>query len=231
MTPALGRVLVVEDERDLAVMIRTYLERAGYAVELAHTGPSGLELARTADPDVVVLDLGLPGLDGIEVCRRLREVSDCYVLMVTARTDEVDTIVGLSVGADDYITKPFSLRELVARVHTVLRRPRRPAPDEFAPRRFADLDVDLAGRRVTLAGRPIDVTRTEFDILALLAADPRVAFSRRRIIDEVWDPGWVGDEHIVDVHVAHLRRKLGDDPATPSYIDTVRGVGYRMVQR
>ena len=233
MTASAGRVLVVEDEKDLAAMVGSYLQRAGYAVDLAFTGPDGVEAARSAEPDVVVLDLGLPGLDGIEVCRQLRTFTDCYILMLTARTDEVDKIVGLSVGADDYITKPFSPRELVARVQVVLRRPRRTAAstDDVQPSRvFGDLEVDLDGRRVRLAGEPVELTRTEFDILALLAASPKVAFSRRRILDEVWDPGWVGDEHVVDVHVAHLRRKLGDDPAEAAYITTVRGIGYRMVQ-
>ncbi|MFV0458337.1 MAG: response regulator transcription factor [Actinomycetales bacterium] len=235
MSPGAGTVLVVEDERDLAVMVRSYLNKAGYEVDLAHTGPDALELARGLDPDVIVLDLGLPGLDGIEVCRRLRTFTDCYVLMLTARTDEVDKIIGLSVGADDYITKPFSPRELVARVQAVLRRPRRGASavtdphDE--PRTFGELSVDLAGRRVNVSGQPVSLTRTEFDILAVLVSSPKVAFSRRQIIDEVWDRAWVGDEHVVDVHVAHLRSKLGDDPAEPSYIDTVRGVGYRMTRR
>lgn len=227
-------VLVVEDEKDLAAMLASYLQRAGFAVELAHTGPAALELARQINPGVIVLDLGLPGLDGFEVCRRLRTFTDCYVLMLTARTDEIDTVVGLSVGADDYITKPFSPRELVARIGAVLRRPRTPAgpseSDGGGRRVFGGLLVDLAGRRVQVDGAPIDLTRTEFDILALLASSPSVAFSRRRIINEVWNQSWVGDEHVVDVHVAHLRRKLGDDPGTPRYVDTVRGVGYRMVQ-
>ncbi len=234
MTPPPGSILVVEDEKDLAAMVRSYLERAGYAVALAHTGPDALACARSTEPDVVVLDLGLPGLDGVEVCRHLRTFTDCYVLMLTARSDEIDRIVGLSVGADDYITKPFSPRELVARVQAVLRRPRRPAQppdDDVAPYVFGDLHVDPTGRRVRVANDPVKLTRTEFDILALLAASPKVAFSRRRIIDEVWDPAWVGDEHVVDVHIAHLRNKLGDDAAASAYIDTVRGVGYRMALR
>ncbi len=229
-----GTVLVVEDEPDLARMVATYMTHAGYRAEIAFTGTEALNQARELDPDVVLLDLGLPGLDGVEVCRQLRTFTDCYVLMVTARSDEIDRIVGLSVGADDYITKPFSPRELVARVQAVLRRPRRPvgAVEDSGeePREFGDLVVDLDGRRVTRAGEPVDLTRTEFDILALLAASPKVAFSRRRILDEVWDPGWIGDEHVVDVHVAHLRAKIGDDPAEPRYIDTVRGVGYRMAR-
>lgn len=234
MTPTIGTVLVVEDEKALATLVRSYLEKAGYTATLTHTGPDGVELARSLDPDVIVLDLGLPGLDGVEVCRQLRTFTDCYILMLTARADEVDKLIGLSVGADDYITKPFSPRELVARIHAALRRPRRTVVQagnpEHEPRVFGDLSVDLAGRRVAVAGEPAELTRTEFDILALLAASPKVAFSRRRIIDEVWGPAWVGDEHVVDVHIARVRQKLGDDPAHPIYLDTVRGIGYRMAR-
>jgi DNA-binding response OmpR family regulator len=231
-TAASATVLVVEDEKDLARMVQAYLERAGYGVLLAHTGTDAVDAARTADPDVIVLDLGLPGLDGIEVCRQVRTFSDCYVLMLTARDDEMDKVIGLSVGADDYITKPFSPRELVARVQAVLRRPRltagRTVSGPEPARQFGDLVVDVEGRRVELAGRSVDLTRTEFDVLAVLSARPTAAFSRRQLIDEVWDTAWVGDEHVVDVHVAHLRKKLGDDPAEPRYVETVRGVGYRM---
>lgn len=231
-TAASATVLVVEDERDLARMVQAYLERAGYGVLLAHSGTDAVGQARANDPDVIVLDLGLPGLDGIEVCRQVRTFSDCYVLMLTARDDELDKVIGLSVGADDYITKPFSPRELVARVQAVLRRPRlsagRTVGGPEPARQFGDLRVDVEGRRVELAGRPVDLTRTEFDVLAVLSARPTAAFSRRQLIDEVWDTAWVGDEHVVDVHVAHLRKKLGDDPAEPRYVETVRGVGYRM---
>lgn len=226
-------VLVVDDERDLARMVQAYLERAGFRVLLAHTGPEAVTLAQTAHPDVIVLDLGLPGLDGVEVCRQVRTFTDCYVLMLTARDDETDKVIGLAVGADDYITKPFSPRELVARVQAVLRRPRlgaASAAETTEPvRSFGPLRVDVEGRRVEVAGANVELTRTEFDILATLTRRPSMAFSRRQVIDEVWDTSWVGDEHVVDVHVAHLRRKLGDDPAAPSYIETVRGVGYRMV--
>ncbi len=229
-------VLVVDDERALAQMVGSYLIRAGYTVSEAYTGPDAVSRARELDPDVIVLDLGLPGLDGIEVCRQVRTFSDCYVLMLTARGDEVDRIVGLSVGADDYITKPFSARELVARVRAVLRRPRRGAdaahpgdgPAEQPARVFGDLSIDPAGRSVSVAGQTAALTRTEFDLLDVLSGRPKYAFSRRQLIDEVWDIAWVGDEHIVDVHIGHIRRKLGDDPAAPRYIDTVRGVGYRM---
>jgi DNA-binding response OmpR family regulator len=179
---------------------------------------------------VVVLDLGLPGLDGIEVCRRLRTFSDCYVVMLTARSEEVDKLVGLGVGADDYLTKPFSPRELVARVRAMLRRPRAAATDaDVEPARtFGSLRVDVVSREVYVDGTPVELTRTEFDVLAALSARPRMAFSRRQLIDAVWGDGWVGDEHLVDVHIGHLRRKLGDDPALPRFVRTVRGIGYRM---
>ncbi|WP_347353599.1 response regulator transcription factor [Intrasporangium sp.] len=231
---AARRVLVVDDERALARMVGTYLTRAGYEVSQAHTGPDAVTCARDLDPEVIVLDLGLPGLDGIEVCRQVRLFSDCYILMLTARGDEIDRVIGLSVGADDYITKPFSARELVARVQAVLRRPRRAdrppgqAGPEQPPRDFGQLRIDSAAREVLLGGEPVPLTRTEFDILDVLSARPRLAYPRRRLVDEVWDTGWVGDERIVDVHVGHIRRKLGDDSTEPRYIETVRGVGYRM---
>ena len=224
-------MLIVEDELDLGRMVAAYLERPGYQVSLAFTGTEAVQAAQDGDPDVVILDLGLPELDGIEVCRRIRTFSDCYILMLTARDDEVDKLIGLSVGADDYITKPFSPRELVARVQAVLRRPRtsRPQAGGGEPvREFGDLRIDADARQVEVAGRSIELTRTEFDILGVLSARPRLAYSRRQLIDEVWDTAWVGDEHIVDVHIGHVRRKLGDDPAGPRYIETVRGVGYRM---
>lgn len=231
--PPAARVLVVEDEAPLADLVRTYLEHAGLSVRVSTTGPDGLAAAREWAPDVIVLDLGLPGLDGIEVCRAVRTFSDCYVVMLTARSDEVDTLVGLSVGADDYVTKPFRPRELVARVQTLLRRPRQgeraaTSADDPPVRVFGDLRIDIAGREVQLDGSPVELTRTEFDLLATLSSRPGLAWSRRRLIDEVWDAAWVGDEHLVDVHIAHLRRKLRDDPASPRFVTTVRGVGYRM---
>lgn len=224
-----GRVLVVDDEKPLARMVATYLTRAGYDVAQAYTGPDAVEAARTQEPDVVVLDLGLPGMDGIEVCRRLREHSECYVLMLTARGDEDDKLVGLAAGADDYITKPFSVRELVARVAAVLRRPRTTVAAAEPARVFGELTVDLAAHEARLGEEPVGLTRTEFDLLVALSARPHQALTRRQLIDTVWDPAWVGDERLVDVHIGHLRRKLGKDPSR--YIDTVRGVGYRMVIR
>jgi DNA-binding response OmpR family regulator len=178
---------------------------------------------------VVVLDLMLPGIDGVEVCRQLRTFSDAYVIMLTARTDEVDTLIGLSVGADDYLTKPFSPRELVARVKAMLRRPRTAGPADAAPaRRIGALTIDPQAREVHLTGQLVELTRTEFDILDALSAHPRTVFTRARLVESVWGNGWIGDDHLVDVHIGHLRRKLGDDPTDPRYILTVRGVGYRM---
>jgi DNA-binding response OmpR family regulator len=229
------RALVVDDEAPLADVIASYLKRESFEVHVAHDGRSALTLAREVDPDVVILDLGLPGVDGIEVCRTLRVFSDAYVIMLTARDTEVDTIVGLSVGADDYVTKPFSPRELVARVRAVLRRPRRtPAYDTDSghelspPRRFGALCIDIDSREVDIGGAPIMLTRTEFDVLAALSSRPRSVLSRRQLLESVWGDTWVGSDNIVDVHVGHLRRKLGDDPALPKYVTTVRGVGYRM---
>jgi DNA-binding response OmpR family regulator len=215
----------------MATLIGSYLEREGFEVHVTHDGLAAVHRAREVDPDVVVLDLGLPGQDGIEVCRQLRTFSDAYVVMLTARSDEVDTLVGLSVGADDYMTKPFSPRELVARLRAMLRRPRplgSSAPDRADIRRFGDLAIDPVGRDVWLEDEPVALTRTEFDILAALSERPRMAFSRRQLIEAVWGETWVGDEHLVDVHVGHLRRKLGDDAVASRFIRTVRGVGYRM---
>ena len=229
--PAGMRALVVEDEAALATLIGSYLERDGFETSIAHDGLVAVALAREVDPDVVVLDLGLPGLDGVEVCRQIRTFSDAYLVMLTARSDEVDTLIGLSVGADDYMTKPFSPRELMARVHAMLRRPRPLGVPQSPPvqtRSFGPLVIDPAGRDVWLDGEPVALTRTEFDLLATLSGRPQMAFSRRLLIDDVWGPSWVGDEHLVDVHVGHLRHKLGDDPAVGRFVRTVRGIGYRM---
>lgn len=221
-------VLVVDDEEPLATLVGEYLRRDGFDVMVTGDGLEALRFARQLSPDVVVLDLGLPGLDGVEVCRQLRTFSDCYVLMLTARTEEIDRLIGLSVGADDYLVKPASMRELVARVHVLLRRPRTFAAATTPPLCFGPLELDVAGREVELDGRPVELTRTEFDVLAALAAQPKVVFTRRQLIDRVWGSDWIGDEHLVDVHVGHLRRKLGDDAEEPRFIRTVRGVGYRM---
>jgi DNA-binding response OmpR family regulator len=225
------RALVVEDEIKLAELLGSYLERDGFDVTVVHDGLDAVATARAVDPDVVVLDLGLPSLDGVEVCRQLRTFSDAYVVMLTARSEEVDTLIGLSVGADDYMTKPFSPRVLMARVQAMMRRPRQPEKPADAlggARTFGALVIDPLGRDVWLDGGLLSLTRTEFDLLAALSARPRMAFSRRQLIDAVWGPTWVGDEHLVDVHIGHLRRKLDDDATQGRFIRTVRGVGYRM---
>ena len=228
------RALVVDDEVALAEIVASYLVREHFDTRVAHDGVTAVALARDHDPDVVILDLGLPGVDGLEVCRQLRTFSDAYVVMLTARDTELDTIVGLSVGADDYVTKPFSSGELVARIRAMLRRPRAVpgaalvATDTPAPLIVGSLHIDLAAREVFLDGEPIPLTRTEFDLLAALSARPGTVLSRRQLLETVRDGPWLGNEHLVDVHVGHVRRKLGDDPATPRFIITVRGVGYRI---
>ncbi len=242
MSPTAGsaaapRVLVVDDEAPLARVVASYLEAEGFEVDVALDGPSAVEAAREGSPELVVLDVMLPGIDGLEVCRRIRTFSDCYVIMLTARGEEVDKVIGLTVGADDYLVKPFSPRELVARVRAMLRRPRALGlPEEHEPASESsvivagDVAVDPVARVAWADGREVELTRTEFDLLAALVSEPRRAFSRRELISRVWDSQWYGDEHIVDVHVGHLRRKLGDDAAQPRHIRTVRGVGYGMAR-
>ena len=223
------RALVVDDELPLVGIVSSYLEREGFDVHAAHDGEQAVELARVLDPDVIVLDLMLPGIDGVEACRRIRSFSDAYVVMLTAKAEEADKIAGLSTGADDYVTKPFSPGELVARVRAMLRRPRTGpgAPGEEV-RRFGPLELDVPAHEARLDGEVVALTPLEFSLLETLSSEPRVAFSRGRLLERVWGPGWFGDDHVVDVHVANLRRKLGDDPAEPRFVQTVRGVGYRM---
>ena len=230
MDVAAATVLVVDDEEDLAELVGSYLRRDQFQVVIAHDGVTALELVKQRKPDVVVLDLMLPGIDGLEVCRRLRQFSDAYVLMLTARNDEVDKIVGLTVGADDYMTKPFSPRELVARVHALLRRPRcAPDMEDNHPTRdqFGDLLIDYPGHEVTHHGQVVPLTPHEFDLLTTLAARPGQVFTREQLLNRVWGDDFYGDGHVVDVHISHLRQKLDEDPAAPQYIETARGVGYR----
>ena len=232
-SPSGLRVLVVDDERGLAEFVGSYLTRDGFEVSMAYDGQQAIDQARLVDPDVMVLDLGLPVIDGVEVCRVVRTFSDCYIIMLTARTEEIDKLIGLSVGADDYLTKPFSPRELLARIQAMLRRPRasttseQPSP-ELPPRVFGALSINVAGREVLIDGQAVALTRTEFDLLDALSARPTMVFTRRQIIDAVWDQTWFGDEHMVNVHVGHLRRKLGDDPDSARYVRTFRGIGYQM---
>jgi two-component system alkaline phosphatase synthesis response regulator PhoP len=224
------KVLVVDDEHSIVDLIRGYLEREAFEVHAAFDGPAALDLARELNPDLVVLDVMLPGMDGIEVCRQLRQFSDAYVLMLTARAEEVDRIVGLTVGADDYLTKPFSPRELVARVRAMLRRPRTPAARDNhleALLRLGDLAIDRGRRAVTRDREEIDLTAREFNLLAMLAGQPGRVFTRAQILDRIWASEFY-DEHVVEVHIGNLRRKLAANPAR--YIETVRGVGYRAVE-
>lgn len=223
-------ILVVDDDVNLVELVRDYLQREGYQVLVAGDGPTALTLAQAHQPDLVVLDVMLPGLDGIEVCRRLRQFSDAYVLMLTARAEEIDTIVGLTVGADEYVTKPFSPRELVARVKALLRRPRTGARADPAPppvRRFGDLVLDEDRHEVSRQGTVVPLTAREFTLLATMAAHPGRVFTRDQLLERVWGDAYY-DDHVVDVHVGNLRKKIEDDPAHPRFIETVRGVGYRV---
>jgi DNA-binding response OmpR family regulator len=216
----------VSPDAPILDLVRGDLERDGFEVTTAADGPAGLAAVRATNPDVVILDVMLPGLDGIEVCRQLRTFSTAYVLMLTARGEEIDRIMGLTVGADDYLVKPFSPRELVARVKALLRRPRTDAaPPAAGP---PGLEIDEARRTVRVDGEVVDLTTIEFDLLAVLARDPGVVVRRQGLLDRVWGVDYAADDHLVDVHVANLRRKLGDDPARPRFVETVRGVGYRL---
>ena len=221
------RILVVDDEPPIVELVTGYLVREGWAVESAGDGIAALEAVRRIDPDVIVLDVMLPGLDGIEVCRQLRTFSDAYVLMLTARGEEIDRIMGLTVGADDYLVKPFSPRELVARIKALLRRPRtgQAATPGGTP---AGLEIDEGRRLVLVDGAPAELTALEFNLLAVLARDPGIVVTRQSLLDQLWGAAFEADDHLVDVHVANLRRKLGDDPARPRFLETVRGVGYRL---
>ncbi|MCJ0902978.1 response regulator transcription factor [Rhodococcus sp. ARC_M6] len=227
-TEGASRVLVVEDEPALAKVVANYLAREGFQVRIALDGPSAVAAAHEFEPSLVVLDLMLPGFDGMEVCRRIRSFSDAYILMLSARGDESDKVMGLAAGADDYVVKPFGPRELVARVKALLRRPRAsslmPEPLQTPP----GLDIDVLARTVLIDGSLVDLTPTEFELLAALAARPDTALSRSDIIAAVWGSSWYGDQHIVDVHIRALRRKLGDDASDPRFIRTVRSVGYAL---
>ena len=220
-------ILVVEDEGAIAEAVRVRLASEGYAVRVAGDGPEALRMAGDERPDLVVLDLMLPGMDGLEVCRELQRESWVPVLMLTARADEADKVAGLSVGADDYMTKPFSLRELAARVRAILRRMERmrQVADGEPLERF-DLLIDTARRRVTKNEAEVILTPLEFEILATLARQPGVVLGRDDLMDRVWGYRDYAGGRVVDSHVARIRRKLGDDAAEPSYIRTVHGVGY-----
>lgn len=230
------RAVVIEDDADVRALLTQLLQQAGFEVTEAETGAAGVRAVRELDPDLVTLDLNLPDLDGIEVCRRIRDISEAYIVMLTGRPDEIDRLVGLETGADDYLTKPFSPRELRARVAAMMRRPRNRAATgngagadaHSEPIRHGELEVDVEARIVLLEGKELDLTRTEFDLLATLLSGPRRVWPRESLLRAVWGNDWGSDGHLVEVHMGNLRRKLGDDPRNARYIRTVRGVGYRL---
>ena len=221
------RILVVDDEPSVRTTVPAFMEKEGYEVNTAADGASALRAARAFQPDVIVLDIMLPEMDGLEVLRRLRQESDVYVIMLTAKAEETDKLIGLAVGADDYLTKPFSLRELEARVRTVLRRDRSAGGGGDRPLTFRRLRVDPGGRRVWKDDEPIDLTPIEFDLLLTLARHQGRVMSREQLIEQVWGYDYYGAERVVDVHLSRIRKTIEDDVEEPSLIVTVRGAGYR----
>ena len=236
--------VVVEDDRDVGDAISELLDQAGFDVVVAHTGAEALAVISEVQPDLVTLDLTLPDIDGVEVCRQIRTVSDCYVIVVSGRTAEVDRLIGLEVGADDYLVKPFSMRELQARVAALFRRPRSsdpvpasaaaptadlvPDPDPTSSEGCSDLTLNRGSREVRVSGREVDLTRTEFDLLAHLVGHPGVVVPREELMRAVWASDFVPDStHVVDVHLANLRRKLRSAAGSNQWIRTIRGVGFR----
>jgi len=225
-----GTVLIIDDEPKIRELLRHYLIADGFEVAEAASGEEGLDRMQSLHPDVVVLDVRLPGKDGFEVLAELRRTSSAYVLMLTARAEEIDRLLGLSLGADDYVVKPFSPREVSARVKALLRRSRSPetAADDLLE--VGRLRIDQARRLVTLSGSGIELTVLEFDLLATLASAPGRVFTRRQLLERVWGWDFFGDERVVDVHIRNLRQALGDDAQNPSVLATVRGVGYKLVE-
>ena len=229
MFPGKRTILLVEDEESITTPLAEALEREGFRAEVAHTAAESLELAGRVGPDLVLLDLMLPDGSGLDVCRQLRASSRVPIIMLTARGDEADRVVGLELGADDYVVKPFSAREVVARIRAVLRRASAPQGSGDRPIEIGDVRLDPARRSVALAGEPLELSRKEFDLLALLMREAGTVVQRERLLDEVWDVNWFGSTKTLDVHVSGLRKKLRDDPAEPRYLHTVRGVGFRFV--
>ncbi len=227
------RALLCDDAPDLRMVLEPLLVREGFEVKVASEGTTAVDLAASFDPDVVIMDVVLPGIDGLEACRRIRQFSDAYLLILSAKNTEIDKVVGLSIGADDYVTKPFSPNELIARLRAMLRRPRRAGRGvayggEATMRTFGSLTIDNAAREVTVENTDVELTRIEFDLLATLCSRPRQVFSRTQLLELVWGPNWYGDTHVVDVHMSNLRRKLGDRERDAPFILTVRGVGFRL---
>ena len=222
-------ILVVDDEQRIVRQVRDYLEHGGFRVVEANDGKIALALARQAKPDVIILDLNLPGMDGLDLCRTLRRESDAPIIMLTARVEETDRLIGLELGADDYITKPFSPRELVARVRVILRRVNREGV-QSGVLRAADLEIDLNGRRVLRRGEAIQLSRTEFGLLAVVAQHPGQVFSRAQLVDRLHHVAFQGFDRSIDAHIKNLRRKLEPEPVTPRYVLTVFGVGYKFAE-
>jgi two-component system, OmpR family, response regulator RegX3 len=221
-------ILLVEDEESITVPLAEALRREGFEPHVAGTAAEALELATSVDPDLVLLDVMLPDGSGFDVCRELRLRSRVPIIMLTARGEEADRVAGLEVGADDYVVKPFSARELAARIRAVLRRSAPPPPERAdGALESGELRLDPASHEVTLRGRPLELSRKEFDVLRLLMENAGKVVKRERLLEEVWATNWFGSTKTLDVHVSALRRKLGDDPAEPKYIHTVRGVGFR----
>ena len=223
------RILVVDDEPKIVALARDYLEHAGFSVRIAHDGRSALAAARGERPDLIVLDLGLPEIDGLDVARTLRGESSVPIVMLTGRSDESDKLVGLEIGADDYVTKPFSPKELVARVRAVLRRTERPQQSTDIVR-AGDVVLDLPRMRVTVDSRVVELTPTEFELLATLAREPGRVFTRAQLLDAVHGVAFESYERAIDAHIKNIRRKLEPEPATPRYVLTVYGVGYRFAE-
>lgn len=229
------KILVIEDDRDIAHLVQMHLRDIGYRVTVSHNGQQGLELAMTQPFDLIVLDLMIPGMDGLEVCRRLRARPPYTpILMLTAKSTELDRVLGLEVGADDYLTKPFSIRELIARVKALFRRvDALAAQPEAAPPevlRIGDLSIDSERRKVALRGKAVDLTAKEFALLLLFARHPGKVYTRTQLLDQVWNYGHDGYEHTVNSHINRLRAKIEQDPAQPDYIRTVWGVGYKFAE-
>lgn len=220
-------ILVVDDEENLCNLIQAYLETDGYAVRTVQDGGAALAAFREMQPDLVILDIMLPGMDGLEVLQHIRRESDAYVLMLSARSEETDRIVGLTVGADDYLTKPFSPRELVARIKAILRRKRNHAREDEDIMTFAHIRIDGQRHQVWRDGQPIELTLLEFRLLKALALHTRLVLSREQLLELVWGYDYYGDTRVVDVHIGHIRQKIEPDPANPQFILTVRGVGYK----
>ena len=224
------QVLIIEDDRNTALLIATYLEREGFKTQIIHDGLEGLKLARQHPPGFVILDIMLPGLDGWEICRELRKISDVPILILTAREEEIDRVLGLSLGADDYVVKPFSPRELVERLKAILRRT---SPQQTLENVLSheDLVLNIDKHRVSLNGESVELTSVEFKLLRALMSAPGKAFSRDELLNKIYEGGESVVDRVVDVHIGHLRQKIGDDAARPNFIETVRGFGYRFAEK